>query len=132
MNVGVFIVLSEYDINHGNILWLCVSYQYKSKVRRGVVEMFSKCPGQDASKLRVELYKCWDCGAEVEIFSDETRIKCQKCGMMVFREKMPSCIEWCSSTRQCLGEERWQQLMGKDEKEPTQERPEEADGDKDS
>jgi hypothetical protein len=34
---------------------------------------------------------------------------------MVFKEKMPSCIEWCSSARQCLGEERWQQLMGKDE-----------------
>ena len=94
--------------------------------------MFSKCPGQDTRKLRVELHKCPNCGAEVEIFSDETRIKCQKCGTMVFREKMPSCIEWCSSARQCLGEERWQQLMGKDEKEPTQERPEEADGDKSS
>jgi hypothetical protein len=34
---------------------------------------------------------------------------------MVFREKTPSCIEWCSSARQCLGEERWQRLMGKDE-----------------
>ena len=77
--------------------------------------MFSKCPGQDNSKLRVELYKCPKCGAEVEIFSDEARIKCQKCGTMVFREKTPSCIEWCSSARQCLGEERWQRLMGKDE-----------------
>ena len=77
--------------------------------------MFSKCPGQVTSKLRVELYKCSKCGAEVEIFSDEARIKCQKCGTMVFREKMPSCIEWCSSARQCLGEERWQRLMGKDE-----------------
>ena len=76
--------------------------------------MFSKCPGQVTSKLRVELYKCSKCGAEVEIFSDEARIKCQKCGTMVFREKMPSCIEWCSSARQCLGEERWQKLMGKD------------------
>ena len=94
--------------------------------------MFSKCPGQDTHKLRVELHKCPKCGAEVEIFSDETRIKCQKCGTMVFREKMPSCIEWCSSARQCLGEERWQQLMGKDEKEPTQERAEEPDGGKSS
>ena len=82
--------------------------------------MFSKCPGQDTCKLRVELYKCPNCGAEVEIFSDETRIKCQKCGTMVFREKMPSCIEWCSSARQCLGEERWQQLMDKNEKESNQ------------
>ncbi len=31
--------------------------------------------------------------------------------------KMPSCISWCASARQCLGEERWQQLMGKGENE---------------
>jgi len=31
---------------------------------------------------------------------------------------MPSCIEWCASARQCLGEERWKQLMGSDENKP--------------
>ncbi len=77
--------------------------------------MYSKCPGQDMRKLRVELYKCPNCHAEVEIFSDETRIRCQKCGAMVFREKLPSCIEWCASARQCLGEERWKQIMGEDQ-----------------
>jgi ribosomal protein S27AE len=78
--------------------------------------MFNKCPGQDTHKLRVEVYKCQQCGAEVELFSDETRIKCQKCAAMVFREQLPSCISWCASARQCLGEERWQQIMGdKDE-----------------
>lgn len=92
--------------------------------------MFSKCPGQDTRKLRVELHKCPNCGAEVEIFSDESRIKCQKCGTIVFREKMPSCVEWCSSARQCLGEERWQQLMGVTAKEQTLERPEEPNGSK--
>ena len=92
--------------------------------------MFSKCPGQDTRKLSVELRKCPKCGAEVEIFSDENRIKCQKCGTIVFREKLPSCVEWCSSARQCLGEERWHQLMGVTAKEPTQEYPEEPDGSK--
>jgi DNA-directed RNA polymerase subunit RPC12/RpoP len=75
-------------------------------------KMYSKCPGQDMRKLRVEVYKCPQCGADVEIFSDETRIKCQKCGTMVFKERMPSCIEWCASARQCLGEERWKLLVG--------------------
>jgi ribosomal protein S27AE len=92
--------------------------------------MFSKCPGQDTRKLRVELHKCPKCGAEVEIFSDESRIKCQKCGTIVFREKIPTCVEWCSSARQCLGEERWLQLMGVAAKEPTLECPEEPDGSK--
>ncbi len=74
--------------------------------------MYSKCPGQDSRKLRVALYKCPNCGADVEIFSDELRIKCRKCGQYVYREKTPSCIEWCAAARQCLGEERWRQLKG--------------------
>ena len=79
--------------------------------------MVFKCPGQDMRKLRVALYKCPNCGAGVEIFSDELKIKCQKCGTKVYKEKMPSCIDWCSSARQCLGEERWHQLMDEDESE---------------
>ncbi|RJQ39316.1 MAG: phosphohydrolase [Dehalococcoidia bacterium] len=74
--------------------------------------MASKCPGQDDRNLRVELYKCPSCGEEVEIFSDELKIRCSKCKTPIYREKMPSCIDWCASARQCLGEERWQQLMG--------------------
>jgi len=73
--------------------------------------MTSKCPGQDFRKLRVEIHLCPKCKAEVEIFSDETRVRCQKCGEVVYRESMPSCIEWCASARQCLGEERWKRLM---------------------
>ena len=76
--------------------------------------MTSICPGQDFRKLRVELYKCPKCDAMVEIFSDETRIKCQKCGEMVYREQLPSCIDWCASARQCLGEERWKELRGEE------------------
>ncbi len=52
------------------------------------------------------------CGAEVEMFSDELRIKCRKCGEYVYKEKTPSCIEWCPAARQCLGEERWKALKG--------------------
>ncbi len=79
-----------------------------------VTGMTSKCPGQDFRKLRVSLHKCPNCGAEVEIFSDEIKIKCQKCGEMVYREKIPSCIDWCASARQCLGEVRWNELREKD------------------
>lgn len=78
--------------------------------------MYSKCPGQDFRNLRVALHKCPNCGAEVEIFSDENKVKCPKCGKYVFREKLPSCIEWCASARQCLGEERWKQLLGEEKK----------------
>ena len=74
--------------------------------------MYSRCPGQDMRKLRVELYKCPNCGADVEIFSDEIKVKCPKCGEKVYKEKLPSCIDWCASARQCLGEERWKALKG--------------------
>jgi len=45
--------------------------------------MKSRCPGQDGREIRVELYKCPKCGTEVEIFSDEVRVKCHKCGEMI-------------------------------------------------
>jgi hypothetical protein len=32
----------------------------------------------------------------------------------VYKEKTPSCIDWCAAARQCLGEERWQQLKGEE------------------
>jgi NADH pyrophosphatase NudC (nudix superfamily) len=72
--------------------------------------MVSHCPGQDTRNLKVSLHKCPGCGAEVELFSDELKIKCRKCGTYVYKEKTPTCIEWCPSARQCLGEERWKIL----------------------
>ena len=78
--------------------------------------MSPSCPGQDTRYLRVELYKCPNCKAEVEIFSNETRVKCYNCGKYVYKEQMPSCISWCSAARECLGEERWKQLKGVEEK----------------
>ena len=69
-----------------------------------------KCPGQDLRNLRVSVHRCPSCGGEVEMFSDELRVKCQKCGTKVYREQAPSCIDWCSHARECLGEERWRDL----------------------
>ncbi len=77
-----------------------------------------KCPGHDDRNLRAYLVKCPNCGYEVEIFSDESRVRCYKCKQYVYREKVPSCIEWCASARQCLGEERWKELMGDREDAP--------------
>jgi NADH pyrophosphatase NudC (nudix superfamily) len=81
--------------------------------------MSASCPGQDFRKLRVELHLCPKCRAEVEIFSDEARTRCQKCGETVYRERQPSCIAWCASARQCLGEERWRSLKGECKEETT-------------
>ncbi|MFC2068196.1 phosphohydrolase [Chloroflexota bacterium] len=76
--------------------------------------MSSKCPGQDSKNLRVSLHKCPKCSNEVEIFSDEMKVKCSQCGEKVYKDKMPSCVDWCASAKQCLGEERWKELSGKE------------------
>lgn len=73
--------------------------------------MVMKCPGQDFRNLKASLHKCPECGEEVEIFSDELRRKCLSCGNMVYKERVPSCIEWCKAAKQCLGEERWKKMM---------------------
>ncbi|MFH1076221.1 MAG: phosphohydrolase [Pseudomonadota bacterium] len=73
--------------------------------------MSSKCPGQDSRNIRISIHRCQKCGADVEMFSDELRVACRLCGELVYREKHPSCIEWCKGAKQCLGEERWAKLV---------------------
>ncbi len=75
---------------------------------------YSRCPGQDMRNLRIKLYKCPDCGGDVEIFSDEISVRCPKCKTRVYSNMGNSCIEWCASARECLGKDRWQELQGKD------------------
>jgi len=72
--------------------------------------MAVRCPGQDMRNLKASVHKCPGCGVEVELFSDESSMKCHKCGTRVYRENVPSCTGWCSHARECLGETRWQRL----------------------
>ncbi|MEW6033896.1 MAG: phosphohydrolase [Chloroflexota bacterium] len=76
------------------------------------MNMWSKCPGQDPRNLKVTLLKCPTCGEEVEMFSNELRVKCSGCGGWVYGEQVPSCIDWCAKAKECIGEERWEQLKG--------------------
>ena len=87
----------------------------------------SACPGQDGRYLSVSVHKCPECGSEIEMFSDETRARCHKCKSVVQKETTPSCVQWCTKARDCLGDERWKAIMG-DEAEGADEA-EEADDD---
>jgi len=74
--------------------------------------VFNKCPG--AANIRTPIpscKKCPECGEEVEIWSDELKTKCTNCGATVFREDVPSCIEWCQYAKECIGEKKYNQLM---------------------
>jgi Fe-S-cluster-containing dehydrogenase component len=72
--------------------------------------MFSKCPGQDTRNLTIDLVNCSNCGTEVEIFSNEVKAKCDSCGEWVYKEQMPSCIDWCPSAKECVGSDKWAEL----------------------
>ncbi|MEW5706154.1 MAG: phosphohydrolase [Actinomycetota bacterium] len=79
--------------------------------------MAGKCPGSDMRNLTAGIYGCEKCGYAVEIFSDELRRRCPQCKEWVYKKEAPSCVQWCKSARECLGEERWKAVMealGKD------------------
>lgn len=78
--------------------------------------MMARCPGQDRRWRTCKTYRCANCGAEEEIWSDELKVRCPGCGAWIYKEEVPSCIHWCRSARQCLGEERWKRLMGDDDR----------------
>lgn len=72
--------------------------------------MNKKCPGTDIRYLKIEIIKCPNCGYELEIFSDEIKVKCPNCKTDVFREDIPSCISWCKYAKECIGEEKWEKI----------------------
>jgi len=72
--------------------------------------MFKKCPGLTTRLLKVKLVKCPNCNYETEMFSDEIKISCPRCKTELYQEKLPSCIEWCTYARECIGEKRWEEI----------------------
>ena len=74
--------------------------------------MITQCPGQERRNIQVETIKCPDCGYIAEIFSDEFKVRCPNCRGLICRSRLPSCVDWCKSARDCVGEEKWEQLEG--------------------
>ncbi|MCL4459338.1 MAG: phosphohydrolase [Chloroflexi bacterium] len=71
------------------------------------------CPGARLFKdVRPEDIACPHCGYLVEIWSDEIKARCPNCHGLVLRERQASCIDWCRSAKECLGEETYQRLKG--------------------
>ena len=71
------------------------------------------CPG--SSHLRnpmPESVDCPHCGSDVEIWTDELKARCPNCGNTVYRERLPSCIDWCRYAEECVGPEIYRRLKG--------------------
>ena len=62
-----------------------------------------RCPGSVRSATPAPRERtCLKCGRSIEIFSDEEKVLC-KCGAVVFRDRVPRCVEWCAAAQKCLG-----------------------------
>ncbi len=53
---------------------------------------------------------CPNCGAEVELFSSDTEVQCEKCGFTVYNDTL-SCVQWCKYARECVGDEMYEAMM---------------------
>lgn len=77
--------------------------------------MLSECPGTSRFKTpTLEVRTCPVCGAEIEIFSTDISVTCDKCGFVAYND-IQSCIAWCKYARQCVGDEMYEKLMAQRE-----------------
>jgi len=73
---------------------------------------FKRCPGSSAfSQPKIELVPCTQCGADVEVWSDEPDGKCLACGCSVTRTSTQSCLDWCKYASDCLGDEKYKKYL---------------------
>lgn len=71
---------------------------------------FKRCPGSSSfAQPKIEVVPCPDCGADVEIWSDEATGQCPSCSRAVIRTATQSCVDWCRYARECLGDEKFRQ-----------------------
>ena len=66
--------------------------------------MAMECPGRrNIRNLESLIVRCPKCGTPVELFSDEQKVRC-RCGEVILREALPSCLRWCPAAERCLGQ----------------------------
>lgn len=71
--------------------------------------LMSGCQGRDKTPTLREL-KCPQCGEELEIFSTDVSVTCEKCGFTVYNDAT-SCVQWCQYAKSCVGPEAYEKLM---------------------
>ena len=74
--------------------------------------MHTVCPGAKLIRQpKPEDFDCPNCGAEVEIWTDELRGVCLRCKTTVLRYQDQSCLEWCKLAETCVGQEAYNNFM---------------------
>ena len=65
---------------------------------------------QGKPEVSVQERTCPQCGNEIEIFSIDVEATCDNCGFVIYNDSL-NCVQWCKYARQCVGDERYEQLM---------------------
>lgn len=74
--------------------------------------MIFNCPGSQKFKQpQPESINCPACGAEAEIWTDEFQATCPNCKKKVARLSAQSCLGWCKSARECVGDEVYDEYL---------------------
>ena len=75
------------------------------------MSLYKDCPGSKRIKTPFpEEIKC-ACGETLEIWSDEINVICKNCKKEATREMLPSCLDWCSVAKQCVGDEKYNRYL---------------------
>lgn len=69
--------------------------------------LFEGCQGRPS--IKIEEKPCPKCGHMLEIFSVDASVTCENCGFVVYNDAF-NCAEWCEYARECVGDERYEQL----------------------
>lgn len=73
--------------------------------------LFKDCPGSKRIKTPFpEEIKC-TCGQMVEVWSDEAGAICKKCKREVTRKMVPTCLDWCSIAKECVGGKKYKTYL---------------------
>ena len=75
--------------------------------------MLDHCPG--AANIRtptLSIRKCLRCGEEVEVFSNDIKVTCGRCGFVIYNDIL-SCVQWCTYAQECVGDETYLRLTAK-------------------
>ena len=67
--------------------------------------MIINCPGANAFKQpEPQDIRCPFCNYDLEIWTDEIKVKCPNCQKIVSRKQAPSCLDWCKYAKECAGD----------------------------
>ena len=67
------------------------------------------CQGKPRTPTIIEKI-CPQCGAEIELFSIDTQVACDRCGFVAYNDTL-SCVQWCAYARKCVGDEMYEKMM---------------------